>query len=111
MVQLPLDGFPEVLEQVEAVGDLPRLWRALACAVGIKPGAITANNLDLWVALEPLGGGSRRAIWQQVHDPPSLQVDDHRPVGHPFPLRPIVDASHADKGSIGVGSGAPLYIS
>jgi hypothetical protein len=55
MVQLPLDRFPEVLEQVEAIGDLPRLWRSLVCAVGIKPGAITADNLDLSTAARNSG--------------------------------------------------------
>ncbi|SEF14826.1 hypothetical protein SAMN05444161_9071 [Rhizobiales bacterium GAS191] len=102
---------PEGPQQVEAIGDLPRLWRTLARTLGVKPGAVTADNFDLWVPLEPLGGGSRRAIRKQVNHSPAFQVDDHRPVSHPFPPSPIVDASHADKGRIGVGSGAPLDIS
>ena len=107
--QLPLDGFPEILEQVEAVSDLPGLWRSLTRAVGIKACAVTADNLNLRVLLEPFGGGNRRAIRQQAHHLPLLEIDDHSPVVHPFLPGPIIDAGHADRGQIAMSSGALLY--
>ena len=107
--QLPLDGFPEILKQMEAVSNLLGLWRSLTRAVGIKARAVTADNLNLGVPLEPFGGRNRRAIRQQAHHLPVLEVDDHRPVVHPFLPGPIIDAGHPDRRQTAMSSGALLH--
>jgi hypothetical protein len=58
MDQLSFDRLAEVLEQMEAVGNLPGLWSSFACALGIESGAIPADHFDLGMPFEPLGGGS-----------------------------------------------------
>ena len=45
---------------MKAISDLPRLRGSLARAFSVEPGAVAADNLDLRVSLDPLGGGSRR---------------------------------------------------
>jgi hypothetical protein len=42
--QLLLDRLAQVLQQMEAVGDLPSLWRALARAISIEASAVPANE-------------------------------------------------------------------
>ena len=108
--QLPLDRFPEILKQVETVSNLPGLWRALTHADGIKARAVTADNLNLWMPLEPIGGRNRRAIRQQFHHLRPLRVDDQRPVVHSFFPCPIINAGHADRRRTAMAPGALLYV-
>jgi hypothetical protein len=35
------------LQEMEAIGDLPRLWRALSCALRIQTAAVAADDFDL----------------------------------------------------------------
>ena len=56
LAELPLDGFPKILQQMKAINDLPRLRRPLARACGIEPGAVAADNLNLGMRFEPFGG-------------------------------------------------------
>ena len=81
---------------MEAVGDLPGLWRALARSLGIKASTVPADNLYLRVPPEPLGGGGRRAIRQYVDYLSSLQVHNDRPVGTALSPAPVIDAGHPD---------------
>ena len=55
MSQPPLYRLPEVLEQMETVGDLPRLRSPFACALGVEPGAVPTDHLDRRMPFEPLG--------------------------------------------------------
>ena len=56
LAQLPLDGFPKILQQMKAISNLPRLRRPLAGAFGVEPGAVAADNLNLGMRFEPFGG-------------------------------------------------------
>jgi hypothetical protein len=58
--ELALDGFPEVLQQVEPIRDLPRLRRALACTVGVGWGA--GGRLEVGIAPET-GHAARSTVW------------------------------------------------
>ena len=49
--QLPLDGFPKVLDQVKAISDLACLWRALTRSVSVKASTIPADDLDFRMPL------------------------------------------------------------
>ena len=48
--ELRLNGLAQILYDVKSVGDLPRLRRAL----GERTAAITADDLDARMALEPV---------------------------------------------------------
>jgi hypothetical protein len=95
--KLPLDGLAEVLHQMKAVSDLPRLWRALTRGLRIETSTVAADHFHLRMALQPTGGRFRRTIRQQVHNPPTLQVHDDRAVAGAFAPRPVINASHADR--------------
>ena len=107
--ELSFHGFPKVLQQVEAIRDLSRLWRTLACGVGIKTSPIAADNLDLRMLLEPVSRGSGRAIRQQLHPLTTLQVHDDRPEIRAFPPSPFIDAGDTDQGRVGLRSNAFLH--
>jgi hypothetical protein len=82
---------------VEAVGDLPSLWRALARAINIEARAVPANDLNLGMPPEPIGGGGRRAIRQHVDHVSPLQVHDYRPLAAALSPAPVIDAGHPDR--------------
>lgn len=56
-----LDRVGEVLPQVEAVGDLQSLWCGGVSRVGVGPGAVAADDLDLRVPGQPFHTASGRA--------------------------------------------------
>jgi hypothetical protein len=95
--QLLLDRLAQVLQQMEAVGDLPSLWRALARAISIEASAVPANDLNLGMPPEPFGGGGRRAIRQHVDHLTPLQVYDDRPVAAALSPAPVIDAGHPER--------------
>ena len=107
--ELPFDGFPEVLQQVEAISDLSRLRRALPRGVRIKTSAITADNFDFRMPPEPVRRGGSGAICQQINYLTTLQIDDDGPVVRAFPPGPPIDAGDTHHGAIGLGSAAILY--
>jgi hypothetical protein len=82
--QLPFNGLPQVLQQMKAIRDLSRLRRALARGIRIETRAITADNFDFRMPLEPVSRGSGRAIRQQLHHP-TLQIDDDCPESRALP--------------------------
>ena len=86
-----LQRLGQVLQQVEAVGDLHRLGRAAPGAVGVGAGAVARHDLDPGVLAQPAGEGLRLAVGQQRHRPPPLQVDQHGAVAVALAQRPVVD--------------------
>ncbi len=52
--QLPFNGLPQVLQQMKAIRDLSRLRRALTRGIRIEARAITADNFDFQMPLEPV---------------------------------------------------------
>jgi hypothetical protein len=76
--ELSLNGLAEVLQQVKAIGDLPRVWRALTRGVRIEASTVAADHLHFRMILEPTGRGRRRMIRQQAHHLTTLQVHDDR---------------------------------
>src|ERR1700683_97438 len=96
--KLALDGFAEVLHQMESIGDLPGLWRALTRGLGIEPGTGAADDVNVGVIFEPISRGRRRTIRQHVHNRTTLQIHDDCAVLVALPPCPVVDASHAHDG-------------
>ncbi len=52
--ELRLNGLAQVLQDMKTVGDLSRLRRAFPRALGERPAAIAADNLDARMPLEPV---------------------------------------------------------
>jgi hypothetical protein len=88
-------GVAEVAQQVPAVGDLDRLRRAAADAVGVGAGAVTRDDLHAGVGPQPRPDGLRVAVGQQVDRAVALQVDDERAVAPATAPGPVVDADDA----------------
>ena len=72
--ELPFDGFPEVFQQVEAIGNLSCLRCALARGIRIKTGAVATDHLYFRMRPEPVRRGRGRAIRQQIDDLTTLQI-------------------------------------
>ena len=83
--QMPLDPLSQVLHQVKAVGDLPRLWSALTRCLGVETITITSDQLDAGSLGQPRRGADRRAIGQNVDHRPTLEVDRDSPVAKALP--------------------------
>jgi len=94
-IQQPLEGLAQVLDAVEAVGDLDGGGRALPCAVGIRPASIPCDDLDARMGREPGGEGRRRPVGQEIDRPMPLQVDEDGAKHLPASIAPIVHAQHA----------------
>ena len=86
-----LQRLGQVLQQVEAVGDLHRPGRAAPDAVGVGAGAVARHDRDPGVLAQPAGEGLGLAVGQQRHRPPPLQVDQHGAVAVALAQRPVVD--------------------
>src|ERR1700677_1945140 len=79
---------------MESVSDLPRLRRALSCALRIKTAAIAADEFDLGVFTEPFGCSGGCAILQHIDNLAPLQVDNNGPVSPALSPTPVVDTCH-----------------
>jgi hypothetical protein len=93
--QLLFDSLAEVLAQMKAVSDLPRLRRPPEGSLSIEAAAIPADDLDFRMLAQPTGGRLRRAVRQHVDNLAPLQIDYDRAIAGPLSPTPIVDADIA----------------
>jgi hypothetical protein len=61
-------------------------------ASGIGFGAVTGNNLDVGMGLEPRGHGLSRSIFQQVKGTTLLEIDNDGAVAIAFAPCPVVQS-------------------
>jgi hypothetical protein len=87
---------------VKPIRDLSRLRRTLARGIRIKTRAITTDNFDFRMPLEPVSRGSGRADWQQFQHLTTLQINDDRPECRALPSSPFINAHDADQRTIGL---------
>jgi hypothetical protein len=106
--ELPRDGLPQVLQQVEAISNLPRLWCALTGRVRIQTVSIAVDNLDFRMLLEPICHLCCCAIRQQIDYTAPLQVHDNGAKLCALPPSPLIDTSDTDCSSFGLGPGMSL---
>lgn len=90
-----IQGFRQVLEEVQPVGDLDRRGCALVRAIGVRLRAITGDDLHPRMLLEPVGQGLGDAIWEERDRLAALQINEYRAIALAFPHREIV---HAEDG-------------
>jgi hypothetical protein len=93
----------QVVVQVPAVGDLDRVWRAGACAVGVGAGPVPADDLGAWMVLQPAGERVRLAVAQQVHGLAGLRVDQHGAVVATAAEREVVHPEDRHGAWLGIG--------
>jgi hypothetical protein len=86
-----LDGLGHVLPQVEPVGDLDRVRCPGPGSVGVRAGAVSADDLDPRVGGQPVGQGLGVASFEEVQRGAGLDVDDQRAVVLAAPGREVVD--------------------
>lgn len=86
-IERSFDDFAHIHQHVPAIQDLLSLRRSQTCASGKLFGAIAADPLDPWMALEPPCKGLGTAIRQQFHRPMRQQIDDNGAIGVTTPKR------------------------
>jgi hypothetical protein len=89
-----VEGFHEVLQQVNASGDLDRVGGALPGAVRIGSGALPGDHADAGMGLSPQGDGLRLTIGPEGERSMPLEINQHRSIDLTFPNGPVVDAEH-----------------
>ena len=94
-----VERFAEILQEMEAVGNLGGRRGALACALGIGTRAIPRDDLYPGMLPEPLGHGVRGAIRQQGHGLAALQINEHGARGLAFPQGKIIHTEHSGGGA------------
>ncbi len=75
LVKQTLKRFAQILEQMEAVGNLYRSRRSTGCAISILGCAVTADNFDARVMLKPVDQRIGSAVGKQVNRLMTLKVD------------------------------------
>lgn len=59
-----LQGFAQVAQQVESIGDLHGPWRTFTDRFGVGSGTITADHFGWSMITQPLGDGVGLAVGQ-----------------------------------------------
>ena len=80
----------QVLQQVEAVGDLHRRRGAATRALGVGAGAVACDHRDTGMRAQPRRQRVRLAIGQQRHRTAALQIHQHSAVSGALAQRPVV---------------------
>ncbi len=88
----------KVLLQVEAVGNLHRLRGSAAGSSGIVPRAITTDEFDTWMGLEPAFQAAGGAVSKQIDDVMILQVNQNGAIGDVATKCPIVYSKMGRRG-------------
>ena len=77
---------------------LHSVLRATPRTFGVAAAAITADDLNTRMRLQPSGQRVGRAVSQQVYDTTLLQIDQNRAVDSAFLPGPVIDAQHLRRG-------------
>src|SRR5208337_4009680 len=94
--ELRLNGLAQILQNMEAVGDLTRLRRAFMGALGERTATIAADQLDVRILLKPISCRARRTNRQKVDHFPPLQVHDDGSISGALAPRPVIDPNHSN---------------
>jgi hypothetical protein len=94
----PHQRLADIDQQMETISDLDSLGRALNSALGILIAAITTDDLDPRVVLQPRREGVGRSLGQEVYHPAAFQVAENRAVVLTLLPGPIVHATPSNLG-------------
>jgi hypothetical protein len=87
----PLQGFPQIVEQVPAIRDLKSLRCPLSGRLSVSASAITRDNFNTVMTLQPSRDGGSLAVGQQVNDGVALEVAQDGSVVLTTAPGPLVD--------------------
>ena len=93
--QYALDGFTQVLQEMEPIRNLHRVWRTLGCPVDILRTAIAGDDGNARVLVQPGREGGSRTVWQQVNRLMAFHIDQQGAVGLPFAKGKIINTQDA----------------
>jgi hypothetical protein len=85
----------EVLEQMKAIRDLNGIRGSLPSALRVGAAAVTSNDLDAGMRLQPVGQCLGPPIGEQVDHAAALEVHQDRAILLAFALGPVVHPEHA----------------
>jgi hypothetical protein len=94
-IEHPFERFAKVAQDVPAVGHLDGIWRTFADTTSIFGGAITCDNLNARMALQPGRNCLCGSFWQQIDHVMSLTVDKNGSVHSTTTKCKIVQSEHA----------------
>jgi hypothetical protein len=92
MSQRRLECLTQAAQQMPPVGHLDGTGRSRAGGLGIRAGAIAADNLHAGMGPQPLRHCLRGSVGQQIDNATSFQIAKYRSVAMAFAPCPIVDA-------------------
>jgi hypothetical protein len=94
--QLLLDRLTQILYQVETVGHLPCLRRALPSPQGIETAAVSTDDFDRGVFCKPVCRRLSGTIVQHVDDFLAFEIHDDCSVCASLQPTPVIDADNAE---------------
>lgn len=96
-IQQALEHLTQVLEKVEAIGNLKRVGRAATGALGILAGAVAGNHLDARMRFQPLLHHLCGAFGNEVKRLMGIEVDQNCPIHLTFAKRKVVNTQVAGR--------------
>ncbi len=93
--QAAFQGVNQILEQMPAIGHLDDPWRPFPGRLGVGRCAITTDNLDTRVSLEPVNQRLRFPLREQLNDPALLEVDQDGAVVVALAEGPVINPEHS----------------
>src|SRR5260221_11768347 len=91
----PLKGLSKMTEQMEAISDLNRVRRTSGRATDILWAAVTSNDLDTRMLLEPGFEDCGTPLGQQIDWTTLFQIEQNGAIPLAFAERKIINAQHA----------------
>jgi hypothetical protein len=90
-----LDYIAEIVDHVEAIGNLHRLWGTTCRPLVIGCTPISGQDLNAGMTFEPTGQRGRRAIFEQLDGAAPLLIHQDGSIRSATPLTPVIDSEHA----------------
>jgi hypothetical protein len=87
------DTLCQIVQEMPAIGYLPCLGSSFLCSCRKFTPAVTTDDLDLWMVLQPGAHGLNRAIRQHVQWLARVQITDQRPIASLAFIRSVVSST------------------
>jgi hypothetical protein len=94
-VQLPLDHLAPLLDQMDAVGDLPRLSGTDPCSFRVEALAISTDDLYGRAHAQPRSNTRRRPLIKHIHYSATFKIDHDGPKAKAFAPGPVINPNDA----------------
>jgi hypothetical protein len=94
-VQDLFDGLAEIVDDVEAISYLDRLWGTTRRPLGVGCAPVSSHELDAGTSFKPARECGGRAIREQLDGSALLGIHEDRAVGVASTLTPVIHPKHA----------------